>query len=137
MRKEAIDTLRMMQSTYSHIRKSEAEWQAIEAAIEALEENERLKETLGDSFAQQLLEKLNRREAELENAKKEFDRMTDRCAEVLNERDSARAERDAAIADIKRCCDTCISRSQGCRGYEPSACGECVNWEWHGGKKEE
>ncbi len=49
------------------------------------------------------------------------------------------AERDAAVADIHRCCDTCewyrpscgsIGTKRCSRSYEPSAC--CVNWDWHG-----
>ena len=51
------------------------------------------------------------------------------------------AERDAAVKDIHRCCDTCEWYRPSCgsiggkrctRSYEPSVCMECVNWEWRG-----
>lgn len=54
---------------------------------------------------------------------------------------AAMDERDAAVKDIHRCCDTCewyrpscgnIGAKRCSRRYEPSACMECVNWEWRG-----
>lgn len=40
----AIQTLRVMQGKYSHIRHSDAEWQALELAIEVLRDGQRKSE---------------------------------------------------------------------------------------------
>lgn len=39
-RKEAAETLALMMSGYSHIRKNEMEWEAVTIAIEALQEKD-------------------------------------------------------------------------------------------------
>lgn len=41
-RKEAAETLALMMSGYSHIRKNEMEWEAVTIAIEALQEKEQI-----------------------------------------------------------------------------------------------
>ena len=102
--------------------RSDAERDAVEAAKEALEQ----------------LAALQAANAEL---KKRFNEVNDfektQCAKLLAKLSRVGAERDAAISDIKRCCDTCMwyqadsgSAVRRCRRvYEPSACMECINWQ--------
>ena len=58
--------------------------------------------------------------------------------QLLTKCERLEAERDAAVADIQRCCYTC--KKFGRSEYLNTECNECAgwrNWQWRGVQKEE
>lgn len=114
----------------------------IEALKQIIEKQAGLKQKLAD-MALELEKEVYRRKKQAEiliDLRGQKHELLSKIAELHDELDQIKAERDAAVKDLMQCCRaftckhcdecTCISAITG----QPD-CGGCYDWEWRGPQK--